>query len=419
MRYEKTLYAPEEKFEIECVDPSRPAEGREISLLHMRPSAAGLVCAEGYEAVSVLPSAVSRLYVTDDAVYVYESVQKSLYNVTAKTRITGIASEPVALLPHVTENGARGFYCVEKDTVRYITGGAVKSSGRVGGTCAAMHHGRLFTADGLTLRFSAPYSADGIIQTDRDPDKAGSLDFDEGKGNIVALVSFREKLYIFFERGIAKMRAEGEALDFDVTAMPFCGGSVIRGSVADCGDRICYMTESGLYCFNGSVCSRLEGKRAEILRSSSFEGLCMNGKYAAVVTLTDAKNALYVYDFSEKAGRFILASGLISAAREYFVTSTTLYTLKEEGTQPLGGEASLLLTLSGTPRALAWMRIDGKGIFGIMTNATENSFLAEKNEKVHICAKKRLFEVQITLLMKSASCRIRKIEFAWRKEDGN
>ena len=418
MRYEKTLYAPEEEFHIETVDPSRPVEGRETALFHMRPSASGLVCAEGYEEVSVLPTASSRIYVTDDAVYVYESAQKSLYNVTAKTHITGIASEPVALLPHVTEIGIKGLYCVEKDTVRYIADGAVKSSGPVGGACAAMHHGRLFTAVGLRLRFSAPYSVEGITQSDRDPDKAGHLDFDEGRGNIVAILSFREKLYLFFERGIVKMRAEGEALDFDVTAMPFSGGSVIGGSVADCGDRICYMTENGLYSFNGSVCSRLEGPRGEIGLTQA-QGFCLHGKYAALVSLTDDKKALYVYDFSEKTSRFILAEGLISAARGYFLAGTTLYSFTQKSSFPLGGESSLTLTLCGVPRALAWVRIDGKGIFGILTNATDGSFSADGDEKVHICAKKRLSETKITILMKSAACRIHSIEVAWRKEDGN
>ncbi len=419
MRYDKEVYAPAEEFYTERFDPSRPAEGRETAAFHMRPSRNGLVCAEGYAAVSALPSAAARLYVADGTVYVYESAQKSLYDVTAKTRITGIDSEPVALLPHVTVKGAKGLYCVEKDTVRYITGGAVISSGRAGGDCAAMHHGRLFTADGLTLRFSAPYSADGVTQTDRDPGKAGYIDFDGGKGNIIALVSFRERLYVFFERGIMKVRAEGEALNFAAAEMPFCGGTVIGGSVANCGDRICYMTKSGLYSFNGSTCSPAEEKRAEIDPAAAVHGLCLGGKYAACVSLKDGQTALYVYDFWEKAGRFIPVKGLVFAEREYFLAGTTLYSVSDEGGLPPGCNASLSVTLCGEPRALAWVRVEGEGSFEIGTNADGIVHTAAGDEKVRIYAKKRLSETQIVITVKSADFRIRHIEVAWRKEDGN
>ena len=200
--------------------------------------------------------------------------------------------------------------------------------------------------------------------------------------------------------------------------MPFRGGKILQGSVAVCGDRICYMTENGLYSFNGSVCSRLEGPRGEIDLTQA-QGFCLHGKYAALVSLTDGKNALYVYDFSEKTGRFLLANGLISATKEYFLAGMTLYSFTESGGPPLGYESSLTLTLCSVPRALAWVRVEGTGNFGISTNVSTDTFAAEGDEKVHICAKKRLSETQISVTMKSDVCRIRYFEAAWRKENGN
>ncbi len=419
MRYDKSVYAPAEEFTRMRIDPARTERGQTVTLNHMRPTKNGLVCAEGSAAAATLPSAVSRIYLTEDGVYAYESSLKSLYNVSKASHIPTIPTEPVAVLFHETETGIRGLYSVEKNAIRYIRGDTVLSIGSVGGSCAAMHHGRVFTADGRRLRFSAPFSPDGIVQTERDPDKAGYIDFAEGKGSIIALVSFRERLYVFFEQGIMKMRAEGEALNFDATEMPFRGGKILQGSVAACGDRICYMTASGLYSFNGTTADFLEEKRSEINYLLPIHATCFNGKYAAAVRLTNNRTALYVYDFSEKVGRFVLEKGMTAAEGDSFVAGTTLYRFSETGGASVGYDSSLALTLSTPPRAIAWVRVEGSGTFEIRTNAENVTYTAEGDQKVNIGSKKKFTETQISVTAKGAAFRIRAIEIAWRKEDGD
>lgn len=419
MRYDKEIYAAEESFVYERVDLSRLRAGQDAILYHMRPTRSGIICAEQSKVFATLPYAASRIYMTDDEVYVYESAQKSLYNVGTKSRITGINTEPVALLTNMTETGAKGLYCVEKATVRYISAGAVVQSGISGGTCAVMHHGRLFVADGLRLRFSAPYSTEGITQTERDPNKAGYIDFDDGKGRIIALASYRDRLYLFFERGIMKMSAEGAAVEFKAEEFPFRGGQILPDSVAVCGDRVCYMTTDGLFSVNGGTTERLEAKRLEINFNSAVRATCLNGNYALKVKLTNLRTALYVYDFTERASRFILEKGMTFAERDKFLVGTTLYTLSEISGVPLGYDALVLVTVATPPRAIAWVRVDGLGDFEVRTNAGSGAYSVKGGDKVRIGGKEKSCETQVSVTVKSETFRIFGIEIAWRKEDGN
>ncbi len=418
MRYEKRVFAPDGRYAAVRVDPSRPQDGATAALYNMRPTNTGLVCGEGYETVCVLLAAATRIYVLDGEIYAYLSDRKGLYEIGSQTVIGGIATEPKALLRQTTEAGVQGVYCVEQGATRYLKGGKVQWQTAVGGTCAAMHHGRLFSADGLRLRFSAPFSEEGLTQSDRDPDKAAYIDLDEGKGKIVAVVSFRDKLYLFRERGIVKMRAEGEALDFCLTEMPFAGGKIIEGSVAACGEEICYMTADGLFAFDGNSCSFL-GYRNEIDFTAAVTGFGFRGKYAAAVTLKMGQKGLYVYDFLQKKGRFLLENGLVSAAGENFLIGSTVYRFTENGGLPFGRDCSLELTLPSSPSgALAWVRVEGYGSFALMTNAKAGkTFTAKSGEKVKICAQSRSAETMLSLVSKDPSFRIIAVEAAWRKSD--
>ncbi len=418
MRYDKTLYAPSEGFASEHVDLCDIKKGQRVTLYHMRPTKTGLVCGEGSREIGSLPSAAARIYATDSGLFTYLSADGAIYDVTAKTRVTGIGTEPTALLPHVTEAGVKGMYCVEKNAVRYLRLGKVQSVTNVGGTCAAMHHGRLFTASGTTLRFSAPFSAEGVTQTGRDPDKAGYIEFEDGKGAILSIVSFRDKLYLFRERCIVRMRAEGEALDFSATEMPSGGGKIIENSVADCGDRICYLTTEGLFGFDGSGCDFLE-KEEDINLNLAVSGFCFKGKYAAAVTLTSGQKGIYVFDFTRGKGRFLLAKGILSGVREYFLAGTSVYAIADYGGMPVGYDCAAEIGFSTPPRALARVRVEGDGTFELRTNASSAVYTLTDGETAEINAKKKLTETLINITVKSSAFRLRGIEVIWRKENGD
>ncbi len=414
MRYDKALYAPQEEFLSERVDLLKPKDGQKVSLFHMRPSDTGVVCGEGYSAVLTLPVGATRLYVLDDGIYAYEQAQKALYNVISRSMISGIASEPRALLPHATEDGTKGMYCVEGGAVRYLRSGTVQGASTVGGDCAAMHHGRLFVASGTRLRFSAPFSTAGLLQAERDPDGAGYIDFEDGKGSILALVPFRGKLYLLFERGIMRMRAEGEALDFGAAEMPFRGGKILRGSVADVGNRICYMTQDGLFSYDGSC--DYHDTPEEVDLSLPVSAYACNGKYAAAVTLRSGKKALYLYDFARKERRYLLAEGLLAGDGEYFLAGAGVYRLTERGL-PLGEDCSAEIALCSPPRALAWVRVEGEGQFELRIGGIV--YPCEGGEKVNVGGREKQSMTQIGITAKSADFRIRALGIAWRKKDGD
>ncbi len=417
MRYDKALYAPEEGFTSEHVDLCNIGKGQRVTLYHMRPTESGLVCGEGSKAIAALSSAASRIYATDGGVYAYLSAEGALYDVNTRTKIAGIETEPNALLPQTTEAGVKGLYCVEKNVVRYLRSGAVQSSSQVGGTCAAMHHGRLFAASGNVLRFSGPFSTEGLTQTGKDPDKAGYIEFEDGKGPILAVVSFRDKLILFRERGIIKMRAEGEAIDFSATEMPFQGGRIVEGSVAECGDRICYLTMDGLFAFDGNSCEFLEKEEA-INLNFAVTGFNFKGKYAAAVSLTSGRKGVYVFDFTRGKGRFLLEKGILSGARENFLAGTSVYTITDQGGMPVGYDCSVEIGFATPPRALARVSVEGDGTFEVRTNASSAPYTLTGGGTAEIGAKKKLTETLVTITVKSSDFRLRGVDIVWRKENG-
>lgn len=416
MRYEKAVYAPEENYFFERVDLSRLKDGQTAVFRHLRPTAAGYVCAEGRERLVTLPATATRLYALDGEVYAYLPAQGGLYCLSTGTTITGVDHEPIALLPHVTREGTSGLYCVERETLRYIRAGAVRASYPIASDCAAMHHGRLFTAKGTRLSFSAPYSETGVTQTERDPDKAGYIDFDGERGKIIALVSYRERLYVFFERGILRLRAEGEAIDFAATELPFAGGKALEGSVAHCGEKVCYMTSDGLYAFDGG-CDFLE-KCGELDLSQPIGAYAYNGSYAAAVSLKSGEIGIYVYDFREKAGRLLCGRGIIAGDRDLLLEAGSISRLTEEGGLPDGQACSLEVTLSAWPRTLLWLRLEGEGSYRI-TLGDGKILHAEGGARLRIGEKTPRSFLQMTLTPEGDDFRIRAIDIGWRREDGN
>lgn len=145
MRYEKQLYAPEERFIVERVDPSRLGEGQAATLYHLRQTDDGLMAAEGSQTQTTLPSsaAPTKVYAVGEDIYVYGSGTKVIYGLTSGISSKDIPTEPVAVLSHFTDGGEEGIYTVDEEAVRYICGNAVQHTDNIGGTCAAMHHGRL------------------------------------------------------------------------------------------------------------------------------------------------------------------------------------------------------------------------------------------------------------------------------------
>ena len=115
--------------------------------------------------------------------------------------------------------------------------------------------GRVFcAATPCTLLFSAPFAP--LNFTD-DVDGGGKVKLPTDKGEIVALIPFKNKVYIFFERGISLLTPAGSAREFIVKEVGYYGTRILQGSVGAQGNGVWFLAEDGAYRFDGAKCLRV------------------------------------------------------------------------------------------------------------------------------------------------------------------
>lgn len=88
-------------------------------------------------------------------------------------------------------------------------------------------------------------------------DDSGTLYLPSDRGDVVALRTFQGMVYIFCERGIFRLKADGAARDFQLTAIEYGGGKIFGKTVGNCGDVIFFLAEDGLYRMRGDVVKRV------------------------------------------------------------------------------------------------------------------------------------------------------------------
>ncbi len=420
MRYEKDITPPSASFFFERLTPEKMRDadkGRSLSLYHVRETAQGLVCGEGYEEMYGLEKPVGRMYLADREIYCYEPDSGSLFEVTAKRRYTGAGAPPTAAVRHFRENGTGGVYWLFSDTVKYGESGQFSGSGNYGGVAAVLHRERMFFVKGRTLYYTRPFSSEGPENPSRDPHGFGKIDFSTENGDFVGIASFRNRLYLFLERGILRVRADGEALNFSAETLPYACGKIVAGSVADCGDRLAFITDRGLYSFDGNTYRFAGSGDTEEMDLSAIHASSYLGKYFAFVKRAGG-NALYLYDFERNYGRFLFASPMtdaVAGANAFFVSYPSVCRLTEKGALPKGGtECSLRLTLQKPMMRLEWVRIVGKGEFTVRIGTREKRVKA--GEKFFVGMRPSP-QTEITVRSGSPDFAVPAIDVLWRQTD--
>lgn len=113
-----------------------------------------------------------------------------------------------------------------------------------------VHYERLFaTIEGSnTLWFS----------DDLDPtnwnialDQAGYIEMADEKGSLLRVISFHDYVYVFRRHGIARVSAYTDQAEFAVSQLFYTSGKIYPDTVTVCGDRIMFLSEDGLYSFDG------------------------------------------------------------------------------------------------------------------------------------------------------------------------
>lgn len=115
----------------------------------------------------------------------------------------------------------------------------------------AVHFERLFaTVDGEK---NSVWFSDELDPTEWSVslDDAGFIELVDERGALQKVVSFNDYIYIFREYGISRLSAFGDQTQFSCSNLYVSSGKINPDSVCVCGDKILFLSNDGLYKFDG------------------------------------------------------------------------------------------------------------------------------------------------------------------------
>lgn len=119
--------------------------------------------------------------------------------------------------------------------------------------CGVMHCGRLFGADGLTLRWSGE---GGFDDWDEGIGKSGYLLLDHAKGKVLNMLVYKGKLVAVRERGLTVLRMYGSPRNFEVDFTDTDCDGIYQNTACVVSDKLYFYSKSGLKCFDGTkICA--------------------------------------------------------------------------------------------------------------------------------------------------------------------
>jgi len=272
--------------------------------VRLKRSGGRLVPCEGAELFgSFSAEALYRAPVSGD---IYAYADGKLFRYEGAFYALGELKKPCAVLEWFDKNDVLHVYAVDEERVYELLESSISViKNACGGTCAAIHYERLFTAKGHRVYYSDALDVSGW---EHSYDGAGYFDLPSDKGDIIAFQPYKEKLYLFRERGIDRLRALGDNLNFQAVELPFFCGEIRKNSVSPCGEELAFFTENGLYLFNGDVCRRAEGSGDFLVGEGEIAAASADGKYYAAVPLRRGGRDILVYSYDEKSG-YLLGHG--------------------------------------------------------------------------------------------------------------
>ena len=210
----------------------------------------------------------------DNSVYRYNSETLSY------DALSGIA---LTCTPSVTT-----YFAANKQEYALLFGGQAAAV-RAGGTvtilaktcyknfgCAAFE--RVFYAsDDKTVNYSGVLAMDDFTES---ADEGGRITFPVASG-MRGICAFKKHVYVFFAREIYRLAAQGAARDFTAEKVPYAGGEIAEGSPVNCGNAICFLTDEGVFAFDGAEAKNVTADRGEFVFSDLSVWYCAGaaGRY--------------------------------------------------------------------------------------------------------------------------------------------
>lgn len=180
-------------------------------------------------------------------------------------------------------------------------------------TSMCVHGERLFVTTGgeqTSLWFSDDFDP---TQWYVSLDQAGFIDFQDGRGRLLKVVSFNNYVYVFRNYGITRLSAFGAQTEFSATGLFLGSGRIFQNSIVDCGNRIIYLAEDGFYSFDGVSSVRILSEYDKYLKGVDnrfAKGVFYNGKLFFTLALNVGETISCVLCYDVFQGMSFIAKDL-------------------------------------------------------------------------------------------------------------
>lgn len=345
MIVEKSLSVPQTTGRVVLHFPFDGLQAYSPVLSHMKMTDEGLVCSEGSNYCGQVPYEDMRIFGAADEIYAFSDMEARVYLIHAEKSLPVADKEMLnRVVAHMGDDGTLHVFSVTDNKIyRFCSGETIGVSLTDGGTCIAFHYERMFVGKGMRIYYSAPLSYN--TRKDVSTQGVGYIDLPSGYGDILELVSYRDKLYLFRERGITAVTAFADTLNFKAVSVPYGLGQIVPNTVVCCGDKVYFFSEYGLCAFNGTSCEKIrEATAGKLALHKTANAVTYRNQFYAAARGLDGKSYIYNYDPITGYGRILCTGANFIAAGDglYWLSGYNLYQLGEKSL-PDYGEVSLTI----------------------------------------------------------------------------
>lgn len=255
---------------------------------------------------------------------------------------------------------------------------------------ACAFQGRIFTAAGDSIVYSAPFSKGNMPAS---IDGGGRIVLPSDTGEVVDIAATSNTLFVFCQYGIWKLAAAGSARDFRLERVGFTGSGILKGSACPVafsgGEKVFFFDQYGPWKLDRSGTVKICRDLSFSIRSAGqqCEHACLNGK--VVCNYRDLENSvksLVIDAETDQAYHAFTAQGLSDLKGQAVgVVDGYVYALKSEANLPTYKLSELVaknydFEISGV-KTLRRLQLYGDGAFTLsVSNAQKTKTFSIQTE---------------------------------------
>lgn len=221
-------------------------------------------------------------------------------------------------------------FCSGKDKMRVYNGvdtpSVVDDAPALSSIC--VHGERLFATCPDTL--NTLWFSDDLDPTNWNIslDEAGYVEMADENGALLRVLSFFNYVYVFRSYGITRFYATGDQSRFSLMHLFVSSDRIIGDTVCVCGDRILFLTQQGLFDFDGSGTTKILDRLSGLFEGADNSHACaayFGGKYFLACRLNFRDGCRVMCEKGDFVNNAIvqvdLSDGSVSVARGVDVAS--------------------------------------------------------------------------------------------------